>query len=377
VRSADFDLREATPEEADAFWQSRKPTGPKVVAPRDLSVRGITPLDSKTYSDMPSVGSKAAGLAELYRVNIPGDYCPPGSVPLIVPKQAFAVPFSHFVDHFEASGAKVLLEELEQDPAFRADPVKHVEGLAQVREKMQKHRVEPAFLQELIAAVESRFGKQAVRLRSSSNTEDLATFNGAGLHESTSAEVDATGASIEDGLRLVWSSLWTTRAYDERDFANIDQLSAAMGVLVHEAFRSEAAQGVAISRNALHATRADQYYLNAQVGEASVTNPAPGVTSDEIVYTPPPRNPQADYRSRSSLTRGADVLSFPEIRGLGCVLGAIHRHFQPLVDPANENRLYAMQIEWKLLKPDRIPLVKQARPYTFGSLEVPQDCREF
>jgi len=377
VRSADFDLREATPEEADAFWQSRRPTGPKVVAPRDLSVRGVTPLDARSYGDMPSVGSKAAGLAELYRVNVPGDFCPPGSVPLIVPQQAFAVPFAHFVEHFEASGAKALLEELEQDPAFRADPEKHVAGLEQVRQKMLQHRVEPTFLKELVAAVDTRFGTRAVRLRSSSNTEDLATFNGAGLHESTSAEVDATGASIEDGLRVVWSSLWNTRAYDERDFANIDQLSAAMGVLVHEAFRSEAAQGVAISRNALHATRADQYYLNAQVGEASVTNPAPGVTSDEIVYTPPPRVSQADYRSRSSLTRGADVLSFPEIRGLGCVLGAIHRHFQPLVDPTNENRLYAMQIEWKLLKPDRIPLVKQARPYTFGSLEVPQDCREF
>jgi hypothetical protein len=36
-----------------------------------------------------------------------------------------------------------------------------------------------------------------------------------------------------------------------------------------------------------------------------------------------------------------------------------------------------MQIEWKLLKPDRTLLVKQARPYTFGSLEIPQDCREF
>lgn len=377
VRSADFELREATAEEADAFWQSRKPTGPKLVAPRDLAVRGIVPLDTKAYGDMPSVGSKAAGLAELYRVRIPADFCPPGSVPLVVPQQAFAVPFSHYVDHFEASGARALLEQLEQDPEFRADPVRHVEGLGQVREKMLKHRVDAAFLQTLRGAIEARFGTRPVRLRSSSNTEDLATFNGAGLHESTSAEVDATGASIEDGLRLVWSSLWNTRAYDERDFANIDQLSAAMGVLVHEAFRSEAAQGVGISRNALHATRSDQYYLNAQIGEASVTNPAPGVTSDEIVYTPPPRNPQADYRSRSSLTHGADVLSFPEIRGLGCALGAIHRHFQPLVDPKNENRLYAIQIEWKLLKPDRIPLVKQARPYTFGSLEVPQDCREF
>jgi hypothetical protein len=377
VRSADFDLREATPEEADAFWQSRKPTGPKLEPPRDLSVRGVTPLDSRSYADMPSVGSKAAGLAELYRVQQAADYCPPGSVPLIVPKQAFAIPFAHYVEHFEASGAKALLEELEQDPAFRADPAAHTDGLARVRDKILKYPVEPGLLKDVVAAIKARFGTSAVRLRSSSNTEDLATFNGAGLHTSTSAEVDATGANVENNLRLVWSSLWNTRAYDERDFGNIDQSAAAMGVLVHEAFHSEAAQGVGISRNALHATRSDQYYLNAQIGEASVTNPAPGVTSDEIVYTPPPRTPQAEYKSHSSLTHGQDVLTFPEVRALGCMLGAIHKHFQPLVDPANENRLFAMQIEWKLVAPGRSPLVKQARPYTFGTLEVPQDCREF
>jgi phosphoenolpyruvate synthase/pyruvate phosphate dikinase len=252
-----------------------------------------------------------------------------------------------------------------------------VKGLESVRKKILDAPVEPGLLASVVDAIRSRFGTNTVRLRSSSNTEDLATFNGAGLHTSTSAEVDATGVSVGDSLRIVWSSLWNTRAYDERDFANIEQTAAAMGVLVHGAFQSEAAQGVAISRNALHATRADQYYLNEQIGEASVTNPAPGVTSDEIVYTPPPRTPQADYRVHSSLTAGKDVLTFDEIRGLGCVLGAIHQHFQPLIDPANENRLFAMQIEWKLIKPARLLVVKQARPYTFGSLEVPQDCREF
>src|SRR6185369_14679256 len=104
---------------------------------------------------------------------------------------------------------------------------------------------------------------------------------------------------------------------------------------------------------------------------------APGVTGDEIVYTPPPREPLAEYRSRSSLTHGQDVLSAGEIERLGCALGAIHAHFQPRVDPGGSNRLFAMQIEFKLLAPDRRLLIKQARPYTFGTLDVPQDCREF
>src|SRR4051794_17835065 len=134
--------------------------------------------------------------------------------------------------------------------------------------------------------IQTTFGTTKLRFRSSSNTEDLTTFNGAGLHTSTSTDIEGSSSKLDDALRTVWSSLWNTRAYDERAFGNVEQSLAAMGVLVHQAWQ-EAAQGVGISRNALHATRDSQYYINAQIGEASVTNPAPGVTSDEMVYTPP------------------------------------------------------------------------------------------
>lgn len=377
VRASDFDIREATAAEADAYWEARKPKGERLAPALDLSVRGIVPLDEAGYAHSDSIGSKAAGMAELYRVSSVGQYCLSDLVPLFVPPKAFAVPFAHYMDHFEASGAAGLLAELERDPEFRADPHAHAEGLARVRDLMMKHPVDPAILGEITGAIRQRFGGDRVRLRSSSNTEDLATFNGAGLHTSTSGDLDATSSSIEDALRTVWSSLWNTRAYDEREFGHVEQARAAMAVLVHQAWRSERAQGVAISRNALDAIRDSQYYINAQIGEASVTNPAPGVTSDEIVYTPPPRTIKADYHGRSSLSRGRDVLSFPEVQRIGCVLEAVHRHYRPLVDPTGENRLYAMQIEWKLIGPERRLLVKQARPYSFGALEAPGDCREF
>ncbi|WP_437275105.1 PEP/pyruvate-binding domain-containing protein [Sorangium sp. So ce375] len=377
VRASDFDIREATAQEADAYWEARKPTGERLSPALDLSVRGIVPLDAAGYAMADSIGSKAAGMAELYRVSGVGQYCPTDLLPLFVPPAAFAIPFSHYMDHFQASGAAALLAELEKDPEFRADPHAHAEGLAEVRAKMMAHPVDPGVLSQVTGAIEQRFGGDRVRLRSSSNTEDLATFNGAGLHTSTSGDLDAESSSIEDALRTVWSSLWNTRAYDEREFGHVDQARAAMAVLVHQAWQSERAQGVAISRNALDATRDSQFYINAQIGEASVTNPAPGVTSDEIVYTPPPRTIKAEYHTRSSLSRGRDVLSFPEIQRLGCVLESVHNHYRPLVDPKGENHLYAMQIEWKLVGPERRLLVKQARPYSFGTLEAPGDCREY
>ncbi|MES1187468.1 MAG: PEP/pyruvate-binding domain-containing protein, partial [Myxococcales bacterium] len=376
VRSSDFSIREADAAEADEYWQARTPKGDKLEPVRDLSVRGLVSLDNVGYSAISSVGSKAAGIAELYRVNEVGVYCPSLALPLFVPPKAFAIPFVHYVEHFLNSGAAYLLHDLEQDPQFRADPAAHADGLARVRDLILKYPVDPQLLAELKSAVKDRFGELKVRFRSSSNTEDLATFNGAGLHTSTSADIEGSSSSVEDAVRLVWASLWNTRAYDERAFGNVDQQGAAMAVLVHQAWK-EAAQGVAISRNALHATRDSQYYINAQIGEASVTNPAPGVTSDELVYTPPPRRPKADYQARSSLSRGQDVLTFAEIQNLGCALESIHFHFRPLLDPEQLNRLYAMQIEWKLIGPERRLLVKQARPYNFGTIDAPTDCREF
>jgi hypothetical protein len=120
----------------------------------------------------------------------------------------------------------------------------------------------------------------------------------------------------------------------------------------------------------------DIFYINAQIGEASVTNPAPAVVTEQLLYTLPPRSPLISYQTLSSLTGGASVLDFDQVQRIGCALGAIHEHFRPLLDPDHGNHLFAMQIEWKLLR-DGTLLVKQARPQPFGSVALPADCREF
>jgi hypothetical protein len=216
-----------------------------------------------------------------------------------------------------------------------------------------------------------------VRFRSSSNSEDLPEFNGAGLHTSVSVAIGDRERDLQVGLRTVWASLWNTRAFDERDFSNVDQRKVAMAVLVHEAELGEAAQGVAISRSLRDLTRLEVYYINAQRGEASVTNPAPGVTTEELLFTFPPRTPALEYLSESSLAGSGRVLPGNDAHGVACALASVHLHFRPLLDPERENRLFAMQIEWKLERGTRDVIVKQARPQPFGSAQLPADCREY
>jgi hypothetical protein len=137
---------------------------------------------------------------------------------------------------------------------------------------------------------------------------------------------------------------------------------------------------VAVSRNVLDPTRGDIYYLNAQAGEASVTNPAPGVATEQLIYRWG-REPPIVYQSESSLVAalagpGQPVLTSGEVLDLACALRTVHELFRPLLDPAGENPWFGMEVEFKVLGPERRLLIKQARPHSFGAPTPFCYCRE-
>lgn len=374
VTPGGFSVRRASSEEADAFFRAREPTGPRSAPRLDTSVRGVQPLDDKSIADLPSIGAKAAQLAELARLDTAS--CGAPRVP--TPREPFAIPLVHSLEHFAESGALELLREREQTPAFRADPVERAAVLAAVRARILEAPVDAALLDEVTAAVEARFGSTRVRFRSSSNTEDLPAFNGAGLYTSISAELGDPGRTVQDAMRTVWASLFSLRAYDERELAHIDQTRVAMAILVHPAFLSERANAVAISRNLLDPSYSGVHYFNAQAGEASVANPAPGVVTEQLTHRLARASgaPEIEYQSRSTFSPDAPVLSLEEVRESSCYLRAIHDHFQGLLDPDGENRWFAVDIELKRIGERRDLLIKQARPYSFGRADIPEDCRE-
>jgi hypothetical protein len=150
-------------------------------------------------------------------------------------------------------------------------------------------------------------------------------------------------------------------------------------VLVHPAFISERANVIVISRDVLDPTRSDIYYMNAQAGEASVANPAPGVGTEQLIHhwRNIPGTPEVEYKSGSSLTHGAAVLALSDARHISCYVTAIQSHFQDLLDPTHANRWFAMDMEVKLVGDERAVVFKQARPFAFGRTAQPSDCREF
>jgi hypothetical protein len=67
-------------------------------------------------------------------------------------------------------------------------------------------------------------------------------------------------------------------------------------------------------------------------GEATVTNPAPGIATEELIYLWG-RSPPVMYQGYSNLPHQGTVMSDAEVAHTSCVLRAIHDHFQPLIDP--------------------------------------------
>jgi hypothetical protein len=358
VMGSDFSLELADSDEALEFWETRRPPGMPLVPALDESVRGVQPLESMSVADIPRIGGKAAQLAELAKVAL----CD-GAVS--TPEGAFAIPLAHARDHFAASGARELLLGLEQDPEFLADSLARERGLESVRDAIEHHPLDPALLNQVIRAIGERCPGVPLRFRSSSNTEDLAGFNGAGLYTSVGLDPDEVPGKVEDAIRTVWASLYTTRAYDERTYYNVEQSAVTMGVLVHPAFESERVNGVAVSRDVLDPTRGDRYYINAQVGEALVTNPAPGISSDQFTYASGGWQPLVQH-SHSSFSPDTPVMSLPEVEFLSCNLRRIHDHFRGVLDPEQESSWFAIDIEFKLMGPERALVIKQARPYSFG-----------
>ncbi len=369
VTGSDFSVELADREEALAFWESRSPEGDPLVPRLDESVRGIKLLEEHSVADIPSLGGKAAQLAELQRV----PFCTGRTVE--TPRGAFAIPLVHSREHYLASGARARLDELEQDADFLADPLIREQGLAEVRALVQGHPVDPELLAEVQRGISERCPDQAMRFRSSSNTEDLSGFNGAGLYDSVGLDADEVPDQVEAAVLQVWASLFTTRAYDERSYYNVDQSQVGMGVLIHPAFRSERVNGVAVSRDVLDPTRGDRYYINAQVGEALVTNPAPGIASDQFTFQ---SNGwlRLEQHTHSSFSPDEPVMALEEIEALSCNLTQIHEHFRSVLDPEQEVSWFAIDIEFKLMGPERTLLIKQARPYSFGA-DAPTNWCDF
>ena len=359
VTEGGWQLRAATPEEVEAHYESSRPSQTQTPE-RDLSITTITSLSDVGFNDWRAFGVKAANLAVLRTLGFPAGTVPDG----------FAIPFYFYDEFMKHHGFYGRISEMLAAEEFQADFEVQDDMLDDLRDDIRDAE-SPQWIIDALTAMHGTFPEgQSLRYRSSTNNEDLPGFNGAGLYDSKTQNPDETEEDgIDKSLKQVWASLWTLRAFTEREFHRIDHLAAAMGVLVHPNFTDELANGVAVTFDPVYA--ADSvYYVNTQVGEDLVTNPEAHSVPEELRLRS--GGLYAVLSTSNQVEPGQLLMSRAQLRQLRQHLDVLHNDFARLYNPAADEP-FAMEIEFKITSDD-ILAIKQARPWVFehASTQLPE-----
>lgn len=357
VRADTFFLREAFQAEADSFWSKKEPKETIVLECNDDSA-GLFDMQDLSHASLNLVGAKAANFAELSKIKMGDELMP-------VPDAAFAIPFYYYRKHLSDNGIAAYIQSILSDSLFRTDFRRRMVLLEQLRDTIINAPLDKQFLREVEEKIRTVGNYKRMRFRSSTNVEDIEGFNGAGLYESHTGVIDDSKNTVEKAIKKVFSSLWTLRGFEERDYFKIDHNSAAMAILVHRSFPDEEANGVAITGN-IYLKLLPAYTVNVQIKEISVVSPPQGVIADQFLFhitsNDAFENPVIEYISKSNVNNGEPVMTNDEIVLLAKWLSAINQHFYRIFQPSVPSALFMMDVEFKLDE-ERKLCIKQARPY--------------
>jgi rifampicin phosphotransferase len=355
VTAASYAVRALSPDEIATYAPRATRPAP---AMRALSIRPdlretrLLPLSALRAKNSAQCGAKAANLGAMHAARIPETLVPDG----------FCVPFSHYDRFMRQNGltAKILL--LQQQPGFSTDPVVRQKALAQLRDEIVQWPVDADTAAAWRGRWQSQLGGNGVFVRSSSNSEDLPGFSGAGLY-STIPNVK-TGDALEVAVKKVWASVFNPEAWEARAAAGFGFDAVLMGVFVQAAIDSTNS-GVMITRDPFDAGHNYITYITAKRGIGIRVVEGQRI-AEQVMYSSWSKAIQVISRSGDdtalqldkeggvkevSVEVGRVVLSDALVLRLAAVGASVKRVFNA-VD---------QDIEWAVVG-DRIVLL-QARPY--------------
>ncbi len=252
---AGISLRLATPREIASAERSVAQTRVQI-APADLIWRGLPSLAEMRARDSVRVGAKAANLGEIVsklRPDVHGFRVPPG----------FSIPFAYYVDFVRGTGLAQRIDRLLADPDLRDNAPLRRRALADLRAAFAAAPLDPTFLVQVAARRDAVIGPHGVFVRSSTNSEDLPGFNGAGLYSSVPNVT--TDVALAAAIKTVWGSIWNDAAFEAREAAGIDHRSVVASAFIQLGMNADAA-GVIITENPFDPAEFGAMFINAKRG---------------------------------------------------------------------------------------------------------------
>jgi phosphoenolpyruvate synthase/pyruvate phosphate dikinase len=223
---------------------------------------------------------------------------------------------------------------------------------------------------EILRRWHAEFGNRGVFARSSTNSEDLPNFNGAGIY--TSMPNLKTDDQLIEGIKTVWASVWNFEAYEARERAGIDHAKVFMAVLIQEGINSESS-GVMITTDPFNRDKnpvnKGSIYISAKRGLGMKVVEGQKV-AEQVIYRPIANAVQVLTRSEED-----SLLTFDEnggikeipISGERAVLtdDVVRRLAAAAAKTKDVFRERDQDIEWAYMKGEIY--IVQARPFISGN----------
>ena len=337
-------------------YQKRQAERLDVMKPRfDLGETRLLDLAQQRARLSLAYGGKSANLGEVMNAHLPGIIVPGG----------FTIPFYYYDEFIKRNNLDDAIFGLLNDQKFVHDPAYRREQLVALRQKIESAEFDPELRREVLQKVAREYGSKGLFVRSSSNSEDLPNFSGAGLY--TTVPNVRGEQELIDAIKKVWASLWNFEAYEARERANVDHSKIFMAVLLQEGINSESS-GVMISTDPFDADNRGAIYISAKRGLGIKVVEGQRI-AEQIIFRPRTNAVQVLTRSAEDslltfdekggvkevpITGDRMVLTDDVVRRLVRAAGAIKRMF------ANRDQ----DIEWAYMK-GQIYIV-QSRPFIPG-----------
>ena len=253
---ADAQRYTLTPATAAEATRARTATARVLKAP-NLRQAALMPLATLRQSHADACGGKAARLGSLDYLRR-SHQLPAGVAPV---PDGFCIPFGQYA-RFAAQPA---VHERIQQALTALDAATSRGGrrdlLAALRADLQQMPVPQDLADQWQARWQQQLNGDGVFVRSSSNSEDLANFSGAGLYTT----VPNVRQHLADAVRTVWASVWNAEAFEARRVAGLRHTDVVMAVMVQRAVDSRIS-GVMITRDPFDASRRGVVYVSAKRG---------------------------------------------------------------------------------------------------------------
>ena len=279
-------------------YQRRQAERLDVMKPRyNLSETRLLSLVQQRARASLAFGGKSANLGEVMNARLPGIVVPDG----------FTIPFYHYDEFIKRNKLDDVIFGLLNDQKFVHEPVYRREQLVLLRQKIESAEFDPELQKTVLQKVAREYPDKGLFVRSSSNSEDLPNFSGAGLY-TTVPNVRGEQRLI-GAIKKVWASLWNFEAYEARERANVDHSKIFMAVLLQEGINSESS-GVMISTDPFDTENKGAIYISAKRGLGIKVVEGQRI-AEQVIYRPRTNAIQV-------LTRSAEdsLLTFEENGGV-------------------------------------------------------------